>query len=183
MSNFRQKTYRIAFIGIMAAMVCVVTYFRFPFLGSQVHFANAFCLLAGLLFGARDGFLAAGIGSAIYDLMGFYGPADAIVTFVTKGCMAAACAKLARIGKETSPAPGVQTTLAAIGGALTYVCLYMTKTFLEQKFVYGLALDAVFVVMGSKLPASLINAVFASIAAPLLHAAVRPVLKKGNFIR
>ena len=49
MSNNRQKTYRIAFIGIMAAMVCVVTYFHFPFLGSQVHFANAFCLLAGLL--------------------------------------------------------------------------------------------------------------------------------------
>lgn len=181
MANNRQKTYRIAFIGIMAAMVCVVTYFRFPFLGSQVHFANAFCLLAGLLFGAKDGFLAAGIGSALYDLMGFYGPMDAVVTFVTKGCMAAACAKLARLGKK-APAPGPQTALACIGGALTYVALYMTKTFIEQKFVYGLALDAVFVVMGSKLPASLINAVFASIAAPLLHAAVRPTLKKGGFV-
>ena len=181
MANNRQKTYRIAFVGIMAAMVCVVTYFRFPFLGSQVHFANAFCLLAGLLFGAKDGFLAAGIGSALYDLMGFYGPMDAVVTFVTKGCMAAACAKLARTGGK-APAPGLQTTLACVGGALTYVALYMTKTFIEQKFVYGLALDAVFVVMGSKLPASLINAVFASIAAPLLHAAVRPTLKKGGFV-
>ena len=45
-----------------------------------------------------------------------------------------------------------------------------------------LALDAVFVVMGSKLPASLINAVFASIAAPLLHTAVRPVLRKARVI-
>ena len=181
MANNRQKTYRIAFVGIMAAMVCVVTYFRFPFLGSQVHFANAFCLLAGLLFGAKDGFLAAGIGSALYDLMGFYGPMDAVVTFVTKGCMAAACARLARAGGK-APAPGLQTALACVGGALTYVALYMTKTFIEQKFVFGLALDAVFVVMGSKLPASLINAVFASIAAPLLHAAVRPTLKKGGFV-
>ena len=181
MANNRQKIYRTAFVGVMAAMVCVVTYFRFPFLGSQVHFTNAFCLLAGLLFGAKEGFLAAGIGSALYDLMGFYGPMDAVVTFFTKGIMAAVCAKLARLGKKT-PDHGLQTALACVGGALTYVCLYMAKTFIEQKFVFGLALDAVFVVMGSKLPASLINAVFASIAAPLLHAAVRPTLKKARFV-
>ena len=182
MSNNRQKTYRIAFIGIMAAMVCVVTYFRFPFLGSQVHFANAFCLLAGLLFGGRDGFLAAGIGSALYDLVGFYGPADAVVTFLNKGLMALACAKLARLGGKT-PGRNLQTVLACLGGALTYVALYMTKTFLERMLVYGLTFDATLVVMASKLPASLINACFATIAAPVLHAAVAPVLKKAGFIK
>ena len=182
MSNSRQKTYRIAFIGIMAAMVCVVTYFRFPFLGSQVHFANAFCLLAGLLFGGRDGFLAAGIGSALYDLVGFYGPADAVVTFINKGLMALACAKLSRLGGKT-PGRSLQTVLACLGGALTYVALYMAKTFLERMLVYGLTFDATLVVMASKLPASLINACFATIAAPVLHAAVAPVLKKAGFIK
>ena len=82
-----------------------------------------------------------------------------------------------------TPGRSLQTVLACLGGALTYVALYMAKTFIERKFVYGLALDAVFVVMGSKLPASLINACFATIAAPVLHAAVAPVLKKAGFIK
>ena len=51
-------TYKIAFIGVMAAVVCVVTFFRFPLLGSKVHFANAMCLLAGLLFFGGPGLFA-----------------------------------------------------------------------------------------------------------------------------
>ena len=31
------STYRIVFIAVMAAIVCVVTFFRFPLLGSKVH--------------------------------------------------------------------------------------------------------------------------------------------------
>ena len=45
------STYQIVFVAVMAALVCVVTFFRFPFLGSKVHFANAMCLLSGMLFG------------------------------------------------------------------------------------------------------------------------------------
>ncbi|MCD7742875.1 MAG: ECF transporter S component, partial [Oscillospiraceae bacterium] len=67
-------TYRIVFIALMAAIVCVVTLFRFPLLGSKVHFANAMCLLAGLLFGPVGGGLAAGIGSGLYD--GLFGGYD-----------------------------------------------------------------------------------------------------------
>ena len=40
---------RIVFGAVMAALVFVVTLFRFPLLGSKVHFANAVCLLCGLL--------------------------------------------------------------------------------------------------------------------------------------
>ena len=42
---------QIVYIGVMAALVCAVTFFRFPLLGSKVHFANAMCLLSGLLMG------------------------------------------------------------------------------------------------------------------------------------
>ena len=51
MKKQRSSTYRTVFLAVMAAIVCVVTFFRFPFLGSKVHFANAMCLLSGLLFG------------------------------------------------------------------------------------------------------------------------------------
>ena len=58
-------TYKIVFIAVMAAIVYVLTLFRFPLLGSKVHFANAMCLLAGLLFGPVCGGLAAGIAAAV----------------------------------------------------------------------------------------------------------------------
>ena len=58
------SVFNITFIAMMAAMIYVVTLFRFPLLGSKVHFANAFCLLSGILLGPLQGGLAAGIGSA-----------------------------------------------------------------------------------------------------------------------
>ena len=59
---------KLVLAGVMAAMVFAVTFFRFPLLGSKVHFANAFCLLAGMLLGPVIGGFSAGLGSAIYDL-------------------------------------------------------------------------------------------------------------------
>ena len=66
MENKRHPAYRLAFVGVMAALVYVVTLFRFPLLGSKVHFANAMCLLSGLLLGG--GYLLAGwhLGAALY---------------------------------------------------------------------------------------------------------------------
>ena len=60
---------RLVFAAVLAAMVYLVTMFRFPLLGSKVHFANAVCLLSGLLLGPVWGGFAAGMGSALYDLM------------------------------------------------------------------------------------------------------------------
>ena len=47
----KYTTQKIVYIAVLAAIVCVVTFFRFPFLGSKVHLANAMCLLSGLLIG------------------------------------------------------------------------------------------------------------------------------------
>ena len=69
MKEKKFSTYQIVFVAVMAAIVCVVTFFRFPFLGSKVHFANAMCLLSGMLFGPVLGGLAAGFGSMLYDAL------------------------------------------------------------------------------------------------------------------
>ena len=171
------STYKVVFIGVMAAIVCVVTFFRFPFLGSKVHFANAMCLLSGLMFGPVGGGLAAGFGSAIYDsFFGGYGFVDSAITFVSKFLMAFICALIA--GNAASDKTNkVRIIIASVVGALSYVALYMLKTFVFQRFVYGFPGETVIATMASKLPASLINAVFAMIAAPLLFAAIKPVLK------
>lgn len=182
MANRKFSTFKMVFVGVMAAVVCVVTLFRFPFLGSKVHFANAMCLLAGLLFGPVYGGLSAGFGSALYDgLLGGYSIDQVLITFVSKFVMAWLCAKIAYAGNAKAE-KHVQTIAACIAGALSYVVLYMLKTFVYKHFVGGIPMDATFVVMGSKLPASLINAVFAMIAAPVLYTVLRPALKRAGIL-
>jgi uncharacterized membrane protein len=174
-------TYKIVFIAVMAAIVCVVTFFRFPLLGSKVHFANAMCLLSGLLFGGLGGGLAAGIGSALYDaLFGGYDIIQCLITLVSKFLMAFICAVIA--GSLSENVNKVRVTAGSVIGALSYVALYMLKTFIYQRFVYGYPGDVVWATMLSKLPASLINAVFAMIVAPILYAAIRPALKKTGLL-
>lgn len=172
--------YKICFIAVMAAVVCVVTFFRFPFLGSKVHFANAMCLLSGLLFGPVSGGLAAGLGSAIYDAaFGGYDIVNTLITFASKFLMAFLCAKIAQTPKKGSH---LRMVIGSVVGALSYVVLYMLKTYVFQRFVYGYPLDAVWVTMLGKLPASLINAVFGIIAAGILYTAIYPALKKANLL-
>ena len=166
----------ICFIGVMAALVFAVTQVRIPFLGSKVHFANAFCLLAGMLLGPVPGGLAAGLGSAIYDAFAGYDVAGILITFVSKFAMAWVCAKLMP-KKEDTRLNLHRTVLASIAGALTYVFLYMLKTYVYQRLVYGFPLDAVGVTMWSKFIPSIINALFAVIAAPILYHALKPALK------
>ena len=168
------SVYKLVFVAVMAAVVCVVTLFRFPLLGSKVHFANAMCLLAGLLFGPVSGGIAAGLGSALYDaLFGGYEIVEVLITFVSKFAMAWVCAMIVR-GREDRHWVVV---LSCVAGALSYVALYMLKTFIKG-LIY--TPDAVWVNMGSKLPASLINAVFAMLVAPVLYAAILPPLKKAG---
>lgn len=173
----------ITFMAMMAAMVYVVTLFRFPLLGSKVHFANAVCLLSGLLLGPLQGGLAASIGSALYDaLAGGYDFINVLITLVSKFAMAWVCGTIARASAEHRDRAD-RTVLACVCGALTYVALYMLKTFIYQKLVYGFPMDAVWATMWAKLIPSLINAAAAVIAAPLFYHAVLPALKASGILK
>lgn len=170
---------KIVYIAVLAALVCVVTFFRFPLLGSKVHFANAMCLLSGLLMGPFAGGLAAGFGSALYDaLFGGYDFINCAITFVSKFLMAWVCAKIAFAAGKEAKSHGWNIAACVIG-ALTYVALYMLKTFVFQLIAQS-PMETVLITMGGKLPASLINAVAAMIAAPILYTALLPALKRAG---
>ncbi|MBO7739395.1 MAG: ECF transporter S component [Oscillospiraceae bacterium] len=174
---------KLAFIAVLAAVVCVVSEFRFPFLGSKIHLANAMCLLSGLLMGPSAGALAAGLGSALYDaLFGGYGLLDCAVTFVTKAAMAWVCATIAFSGGSEAK-QRIRNIAACVIGALSYVCLYMLKTFLFQKFLYGYPAETVWATMLSKLPASATNALAAMIVAPILYTALSSALERAGLLR
>lgn len=182
MANDRNKTFRICFIGLMAAIVFVVNYLRIPFMGTQLHMTNALCVLCGLLFGPGAGFLAAGLGSGLYDIVAGWG-AECILTFVNKGAIALVAGLIGcRAARKDAPgiADHVEIIAGSVLGALAYVALYMLKTFVFGQLVDGLTLDAVTAKMLTKLPGSLINAVFAFIVAPILLGALKPALKKAG---
>ena len=173
----KDSVYKLVFTALMAALVCVATFLRFPFLGSKVHLGNTLCLLAGLLLGGPAGGLAAGLGSALNDLVSGYPIDELLVTFVSKFLMALICAAIA--GKGANRA---RLVLGCAVGAFSYVALYMLKTFVYRRFVYGYPMETVWATMASKLPASLINAVFALVVAPILYGALRPALQKAGLL-
>ena len=176
------KTFRICFIGLMAAIVFVVNYLRIPFMGTQLHMTNALCVLCGLLFGPGAGFLAAGLGSGLYDIVAGWG-AECIITFINKGVIALVAGLIAfRAGRseKLGAAEHVRIVIGSVLGALAYVALYMLKTFIFGKVIDGLPMDAVTAKLLTKLPGSLMNAAFAFIVAPVLFHALRPALKSAG---
>ena len=180
---------RIIFGAVMAAIICVVTLFRIPLGQSKVHFANAMCLLAGLLLGPLTGGLSAGLGSALYDvLFGGYDFLNAAITFVSKFAMAWVTAILFESwSRKNQDAPKAKTVLplvlTCVAGALTYVALYMLKTWIFKMYVEPVPVDTIPGVLVAKLIPSLINAAFAVVVTPIFYHAVLPALKGAGILK
>ena len=175
---------RVVFTGVMAAIICVITIFRIPLGQSKVHFANSMCLLSGLLLGPAWGGAAAGLGSALYDVMlGGYGLPDALITFVSKFAMAFVTGILYRAWTRKNAEDDWKKNLpplviSCVIGALTYVALYMLKS-----AIYGAIAGNAWAAVASKFPASIINAGAAMVAAPIFYHAVVPALRAGGILK
>lgn len=178
--------YDLAFVGVMAAIIYVVTMFRIPVGQSKIHLANAVCLLAGMLFGPVAGGLSAGIGSALYDaLAGGYDIANVAITFVSKFAMAAVCGLMTgslreKKDEKTEKSSWLNDTgkiiLACVVGALTYVALYMLKSWIFKVYVEPVPPETLPAVLIGKLIPSLINAAAAVVVAPLLYVPLKKVM-------
>lgn len=173
----------ITLIGIMAAAVYVASAFlQIPIptaIGStRLHMGNVFCLLSGMLLGPTPGGLAAGIGSMLFDLTNPAYLTSAPFTFAFKFLMAWLCGKIifkCNMGLKT------RFTFGAATGAFLYVLLYVSKNFIENRFVLGLPMEAVMLTAAQKSAVSGVNAVIAVIVAVPLGLALRPAVSK--FIR
>ena len=187
--NSNPTIIRSVFTGVMAAIICVITMFRIPLGQSTVHFANSMCLLSGLLLGPVWGGTAAGLGSAIYDVvLGGYSFFDALITFVSKFAMAWVTgilyqAWVLKKGEKNWKEELLPLVIACVLGALTYVALYMLKTWLFKMYVEPVPVDTIPAVMVGKLIPSLINAAFAVVTAPIFYHAVRPALKSAGILK
>ena len=168
------------YTALMAAVCFVLTLIYVPLGESRVHFGNAGSLLSGLILGPWLGGLASGIGAFLFDLTHGYGIVEALITFASKFLMAMAAGLVAgsyrREGNLLDKSGNLRMVLGCVVGGLTYICLYMLKTYIKQRFVAGVPLDGTWAVMLAKLPATAINNGFAAVVSPILYTALRPAL-------
>lgn len=178
------STRKIVFASLMAALTTVGSGIRIvipiSIAGTTAfHLGNIFCALSGILLGPWVGGLAAGLGSAIYDM---FNPAyidEAWITFITKAAYGIAAGTVSHLGsKDCSYA---KATAATVAGAVVYALLYLSKSFFYGGMLkQGLTAAAAWIVVIEKLPATIFNAAVAIIFAPILATAIRTALKKNH---
>ena len=182
MKNQKISTRRIAMAGLLAALTAVGSALRITIpvtIGgtSAFHLGNIFCALSGILLGPGLGGLAAGLGSAIYDMTNPAYIGECWLTFLMKGAYAVAAGLAA---KHLKCGSYLRDLLATTAGAVTYAVLYLIKSFLKTMIVSGTPADAAFLAMGLKLPATIFNMAVAILIAPVLSQAIRKALEQNH---
>ena len=176
-------TRKIAFAAMMAALTCAGSALRITMPlaiagTTSFHLGNIMCALSGILLGPWLGGLAAGMGSAIYDM---FNPAfidEAWQTFLMKGVYGLAAGLIAFSGKN---APSYsRATFGALAGALSYAVLYLAKSYYKAIWIQGVAANAAWIVVVDKLPATIFNGAVAVIFAPVLAAAISKALRRNH---
>lgn len=185
MENRSNAIYRTAAVGVFAALVFVSNLISIPIpvaIGdvSRIHLGNIFCLLSGLVLGPVGGGLAAGIGSALYDVTNPAYIASAPFTFVFKFLLAAVCGWVAYAWGRTGGSYKLNIC-GAVAGSAVYMVLYLGKAFVTG-LLLGSELGAVLTAVAAKAATSGINAIIAVAISVPLCAVVRSALRKSHLL-
>lgn len=178
------STKRIVVAALMAALTVAGSALRITLPldiagTTSFHLGNIMCALSGILLGPGLGGLAAGLGSAIYDMMNPLYISEAWITFLTKGAYGVAAGIIAWQGKK--PWGYRRAVFASLTGALVYAALYLGKSyFYSGRLLKGLTHEAAMLSVIGKLPATTFNAVVAVIFAPILAMAIKKALEQNH---
>lgn len=142
------------------------------------HLGNILCALSGILLGPWLGGLAAGLGSAIYDMFNPLYISECWLTFLMKGAYGLVAGLIIRAGRKNNYGQALAATCC---GAVSYGILYLAKTyFYSGLLLKGLTHEAALLAVISKLPATIFNAAVAIIGAPLLAVVITRALKQNH---
>lgn len=190
MKNQSISTKKIVLTALLAALTVAGSALRITMPLSiagttSFHLGNILCALSGILLGPWFGGLAAGMGSAIYDMMNPLYISECWITFITKGLYGLVVGLISQQGRKVWQAEGkgcyLRLYLATACGALTYAVLYLSKGFFYNGLLLsGLTANAAVINLVAKLPATAFNAAVAIIGAPLLAITVSKALKKAR---
>ena len=168
----RQNIRRLTVAALGAALVCVCTRaIQIPIPLGYAHLGDFAILLFAVYFGPWVGALAAGIGSALADLLSY--PEWAPATFVIKCLMGWAVAVLARKQGRTASLRSPRVFLAALAGMVIMVLGY----FLAGSVMYGSVAAGAAQIPGLSVKGLVAMALFYVAAAALEAAGLRRRLK------
>lgn len=185
-SSQKITTKKIVLTALFAALTVVGSWLRITLPvdiagTTSFHLGNIMCALSGLLLGPWYGSLAAGLGSAIYDMLNPLYISEAWITLLTKGAYGLIAGLIAWCGSKDKLGYG-KAVAASAAAAVTYAVLYLCKgIFYSGMLMKGLTFPvALGAVLATKIPATVFNAAVAIIGAPLLAIAIRQALKKSK---
>ena len=156
MKTNRAKLERLVLAALFAALSCTATMvLQIPSpMSGYVNLGDCFVLLSGVLLGPVWGFLAAGTGSMMADLLSGYAH-YAPGTFLIKGLMALAVCLLFRALSAKLPRSAsyliaaVPAELLMIAGYFAYACLLLGKGLAAAASIPGNIMQGIFGVVSS----------------------------------
>lgn len=159
--NVNSNLKKIVMTALFAALACVATMsirIPTPGTGGYIHPGDAIVILSGVILGPVWGLLAAGIGSAMADLLGGYF-VYVPITFAVKGIVAFAAGMIyQRVGKT----PKSRYTAVVLGG-IADIIFVAGGYFLCEIPLYGASSAA------ASVPANLIQGISGLIIAFVLY--------------
>lgn len=172
--------------AMMTAIVFVGNFLRVTMpvpLGGVTSFtlANILCALSGILLGPWYGFMAAGLGSFLYDCTNPVYAIEAPITLLTKGMYGlVAGLVLYYLFKNRREKYGPQVA-AAFCAAVGYMLAYCVKNYFYNASIQGLTEPVQrWALVVSKMPATVVNGLIAVIFAPILGVALMKALRAAH---
>lgn len=169
------NTKKMVITALMAALVCVATMsirIPTPSTSGYIHPGDALVILSGIILGPTYGFLAAGIGSAMADLIGGYFIYVPITLFI-KGFIALFSGYVYKKMDHTS----TTRYIAVVIGGILDIFLVSVGYLLCESFLYGIA-GAL-----ASVPANLIQGFGGMLISMLLYPALFSIKEIRQFNR
>lgn len=188
----KSNTYRVALVGLFAALSYVVfTFLQFKISlpggdATSIHLGNAVVVLGALLLGGPLGGLAGAIGMSLGDLF------DPIyITYVPKTLVLKLCIglitglvahRLGKINRKTSPKQYLGWVVAASVAGLVFNCVFDPLVGYYYKLLI-LGKPAAELTLAWNIGATAINAALSTVVSVVVYMALRPVLVKTGVLR
>lgn len=187
-----KKTFKIALVGLFAALSYVVFTFlqiKIPLPGgdaTSIHLGNAVCVIGALILGGVYGGLGGAIGMTIGDLFDPIYIVYAPKTFILKFCIGLITGiiahKVFKITKETEHAKLLRGVIIASAAGLLFNVIFDPLIGYFYKLLI-LGKPAAELTLAWNVASTSINAVVSLIASVIIYMALMPALKKtGYFI-
>lgn len=173
-------TKKITLTALFAALVFIFSaFFQIPILTplgqTRFHLGNVFCIMAGILLSPGYGGLAAGLGSVLFDLSNPIYFSSAPFTFINKFLMGFVAGIVYR--KLFTNKKHIRSFVAGALGQLCYIILYLSNSYIKNRFFMKLSMAATMAEIAEKATVSLFNGLISVIIATILVATFKNRIK------